>query len=48
MWFILPTLGTSDELQIDCYGKENGQQTRQIDRNGETNIPKLGRWYLRN
>jgi protein involved in polysaccharide export with SLBB domain len=47
MWFILPIFGTGDELQISFYGKENEQQTLQIDRNGEINIPKLGRWYLR-
>jgi polysaccharide export outer membrane protein len=40
--FILPILGTEVELPTGSYGKENEQQTLQIDRNGAINIPKLG------
>jgi protein involved in polysaccharide export with SLBB domain len=47
MWFILPSFRTGDELQISSYDKENEQQTLQIDRNGEINIPKLSLRHLR-
>ncbi|WP_196387563.1 SLBB domain-containing protein [Vibrio cidicii] len=39
-------LAPGDELQINMYGKENGQFSAVITREGSINIPKLGPIYL--
>jgi hypothetical protein len=46
MWFTLPIFGSGDELQINFTAKKTSN-TLQIDRSGDINIAKLGRWYLR-